>query len=283
MFSPNVSVCLPRESVAIDSTISVKYNHKSNKKDYFVQMCFTVYHQYFCSKKCEHVCHCGTYVQSLILSTDSPKKCGSNPSILNVFGPGKIISLTIIQISPSDTNNNEKYNLLVFYTEGDEMNLYMSMYRISYDRSSILQPSSYHNGHYRGLRLILTIPIIFKPYNYLAEQFTFDSFSRMFQLHLLKNTTFMACDIRVLLRLKTYNKIMSLLIRRLIPTYKIFRHYQKVYNKIEISIMSRVFTTYFKTHCVLHTDSEDGLISSLHLIWDKTQNNLIGIRKIDSF
>lgn len=283
MFGPNVSVCLPREAVAIDSVISVKYNHKSNKKDDYVRMCFTVSHQYVCSKQCKIVCHCGTYYQWLILSTDSPKRCGSNPSILHVVSPGKIISLTIIQISPSDTNNNEKYNLLVFYTEGDEMNLYMNMYRISYDRSSILQPSSYHNGHYRGLRLILTIPIIFKPVNHFAEQVVLPSFSRIFPFHPLQNITFMTCDMRVLLRLKTYGQIIYFLIRRLISSYQFFSHRQKVQKKIEISIASRVFNTYFKTFRASHTDSEDGTIPSLHLIWDETQNNLIGIRKIDPF
>ena len=280
MFSPNVSVCLPRESVAIDSAISVKYNHKSNKKDYPVQMCFTVYHQYVCSKQCELICHCGTYEQWLILSTDSPKRCGSNPSILYVVSPGKIISLTIIQISPSDANNNEKYNLLVFYTEGNEMNLYMSMYRISYDRSSILQPSSYHNGHYRGLRLILTIPIIFKPDNHLAEQVRLPSFCRIFPFHPLQNITFMTFEKRVLLRLKTYGQIIYFLIRRRIPLYQNLSLGQKVQKKIEISIASRVFNTYFKTFRASHGDSENGLIPSLHFIWDEMQNNLIGIRKI---
>lgn len=294
MFTP---IHYSRYSYSEGPSISIEYLHRSNKKYQTVQICFTVeiIHTYKSVKNCYKQCHGCTCdsehydhkehsVQSLFLSTNSEKQCGYNPKILSVDAPGKIISLNMIQISGYD--NNKMYNLLVLYTKGDEMNLFLNVYRISYDCSSILQPASYSKGHYKCVRWILAIPLIFKPVNHLAEKVSFPSLSRMFPLHPLKNMTFMRCDKRVLLRLATCGQIMSFLIR-LIPIYKTFRHPKKVYNKIEISIMSRVynkyFNTYFKSFSVLHKESENGLIPSFHLIWDETQNNLIGFRKINPF
>jgi len=299
MFTP---IHYSRYSYSKGPSISIEYLHRSNKKYQTVQICFTVeiIHTYKSVKNCYKQCHGCTCdsehydhkehsVQNLFLSTNSEKQCGYNPKILSVDAPGKIISLNMIQISAPNGYNNEMYNLLVFYTQNNEKNennLFLNVYRISYDRCSILQPGSYYRGHYKCLRLILTIPIILKPINHLAEQVTLPSFTRMFPLHPLKNMTFMRCDKRVMLRLVTCGQIMSFLIR-LIPTYKTFRHSKKVYNKIEMSIMSRVynkyFNTYFKTFSVLHADSENVTIPSFRLIWDEMQNNLIGIREINPF
>jgi len=163
------------------------------------------------------------------------------------------------------------------------MNLFMDVYRISYDRSSILQPGSYYRSHYKCLRLKMTILIIYEQVNHFVKKVTLSSFYKIFPFYPLLNITFMTCDMRVLLRLKTYGQIFYFLIRRLISSCGIFSHNKKVKNKIKLSILSRVFNTYFKTFSVLHADSENELIPSLHLIWDETQNNLISIRKIVPF
>jgi hypothetical protein len=277
------SVSVSINPVDVGCSVSVKYLHRSNKKkDQVVRISFTVAEHIRSDWDCELKCYIRNKFQLLILSTDSWKQCGSRPSILDVIEPGKIISLTMIQISASSVCNNEMYNLLVFYTKGEEKNLFLNVYHISYDRCSILQPAGYHRGNYRCVDLILTLPVIFNPDVHFA-QVSFPSLSRTFPLQPFKNMTFLSCYKRVMLRLKTYNKFMSLLIRRLFTTYESVRHHQKVYNKIELFMMSRVFTTYFKSHCFLHTDSEDESIPSLHLFWSETQNNLIGYRKINPF
>jgi hypothetical protein len=276
-------------------SISVEYLQISNKKKrHHVQICFTVeINRYYvastnCLKQCEGDCTCYTEhsVQNLVLSTNNFKQCGANPTILKVDSPGKIISLNMIQISPSNmiqispSNgiNNKMYNLLVLFTKGDEQNLFLNVYRISYDCSSILQPAGYHKGHYRCVRWILSIPLIFTPVNHLAQVSFAMPASRMSFWQLFKNMKFLTCNKRFMSRLKIHGQILSFVIRRLIPTYKTVRHHPTVYNKIETSIMSRVYNNYLKFSTVLHTEDES--LPSLHLIWSETQNNLVAYRKI---
>jgi len=140
-----------------------------------------------------------------------------------------------------DTNRNEIYNLLVFYTKGEENNPFFTVFRISYDFKIYMQPSMYNHGHYTCLRKISTIPLFCESIVHFAQQVELDSIYRKFPLHPIRNNTFMECNKRVLLKLKTYGQILSFLIRRLISSCGTFSHNKKVQNKIKLSMVSKVF------------------------------------------
>jgi hypothetical protein len=208
------------------SRMTITYAHRS-KRNKGGSMVFTVEE--------EHGNQCLDFTTS-----NNPRQPGSKPTILLLRYPGKIISLTKIQTG-CDAYRNNIYNLLVLYTKRDENNLFLTVFRISYDYETYMQPSTYNYDGYPGLRLISTIPIIYEPSQHFAQQFSLLSFNRMFPLHPIRNVTFMTCDKRVLLRCKAYGQIFSFLIKRLITSCGIFSHNKKVNNKIELSIASRVF------------------------------------------
>jgi hypothetical protein len=230
MFPIYRSVGITSGSSIIREPIYVGYLHGSNRKKGYAWMCFTVKNLYI--KR-----------QDLVLTIDSDKPSrqkGSNPTILEIESPGKIISLTMIKTG-CDTDGNNVYNLLVFYTEGDENNPFMTVFRISYDFKTYMQPSMYVHGHYTCLRWISTISLICEPIVHFAQQVEIHSFCRKFPLHPIRNNTSMKCYKRVLLRLKTYGQILPFLIERLISSCGTFSHNKKVQNKIKLSMVSKVF------------------------------------------
>ena len=214
------------ESSIIRKAIGVSYYHKSNRKKGHAWMDFTV----------ENFWNNQNLVFTVMADIPSRQQ-GSKPEILTVQNPGKIISLTIIKTG-RDTDGNDVYNLLVFYTKGDE-NPFLTVFRISYDFKTYMQPSMYEHGHYTCLRKISTIPIICEPFVHFTQQVELHSLYRKFPLHPIINITFMTCDKKVLLRLKTYGQILPFLIRRLIFSCGIFSQNKKVQNKIKLSIASR--------------------------------------------
>ena len=228
MFSIKQFVGITYECSIISKPIWVGYHHASNRKKKGSAL------MYFEVEKVS-----GHEVLFFRIVANKPIiQKGSRPAILTVQFPEKIISLTTIKTG-CDTDGNDVYNLLVFYTKGDENNPFLTVFRISYDYNTYMQPSMYEHGHYTCLRKISTIPIICEPVVHFAQQVELHSLYRKFPLHHLQNMTFMSCDMRVLLRLKTYGQILPFLIRRLIFSCGIFSQNKRVKNKIELSIASR--------------------------------------------